>query len=230
MDDEATDLGAAGFGLMYYNARWYDPYLNHFTQPDSIVPLASQGTQAWDRYAYANNNPLRYTDLSGHKACEQACPDDVIDESMFALLNFVDTVIFDENGNLRSEYNGLSAMIAIVAKAAEIYGNDWNSFLSATNFIFLGVYENGPFIQVHAQENTFQGYNFEGPNGGGMNFQFDDGSSQVRHFWGAFATAASTNNQISGPFGDIPNSIIARGGNFVHDMWSDWRGDSHTTI
>jgi hypothetical protein len=41
-------------------------YLNRFTQPDSIVPLAAQGTQAWDRYAYANNNPVRYTDSSGH--------------------------------------------------------------------------------------------------------------------------------------------------------------------
>jgi hypothetical protein len=46
----------------------YDPYLNRFTQPDSIVPLASQGTQAWDRYAYANNNPVKYTDPSGHAA------------------------------------------------------------------------------------------------------------------------------------------------------------------
>jgi RHS repeat-associated protein len=26
------------FGLMFYNARWYDPYRNHFTQPDTIVP------------------------------------------------------------------------------------------------------------------------------------------------------------------------------------------------
>jgi len=51
-------------------ARWFDPYLNRFTQPDSIVPLASQGTQALDRYAYANNNPLRYTDPSGHIGCE----------------------------------------------------------------------------------------------------------------------------------------------------------------
>ena len=24
MADEATDLGSSGFGLMYYNARWYD--------------------------------------------------------------------------------------------------------------------------------------------------------------------------------------------------------------
>ena len=25
MSDTATGLGSAGFGLMFYNARWYDP-------------------------------------------------------------------------------------------------------------------------------------------------------------------------------------------------------------
>ena len=51
---------------MYYNARWYDSYLNHFTQPDTIVPNL-YNSQDWDRYAYARNNPLKYTDPSGHK-------------------------------------------------------------------------------------------------------------------------------------------------------------------
>jgi RHS repeat-associated protein len=54
------------FGLYFYNARWYDPTLGRFTQPDSLIPEQSQGAQAWDRYAYVNNNPLRYTDPSGH--------------------------------------------------------------------------------------------------------------------------------------------------------------------
>lgn len=56
------------FGLMFYNARWYDPSLGRFAQADTIVPLM-QGTQAWDRYAYVNNNPLRYIDPTGHR-CE----------------------------------------------------------------------------------------------------------------------------------------------------------------
>jgi len=55
------------FGLMFYNARWYDPILGRFNQPDSTIPL-SQGVQAWDRYAYVNNSPLIYVDPSGHDA------------------------------------------------------------------------------------------------------------------------------------------------------------------
>jgi len=54
------------FGLYFYNARWYDPALGRFAQADSIVP---GGVQGWDRYAYTNNNPVRYTDPSGHMGC-----------------------------------------------------------------------------------------------------------------------------------------------------------------
>jgi len=54
--------------LLDYGSRHYDPELGRFIQPDSIVPLASQGVQAYDRYAYTNNNPIRYNDPSGHMA------------------------------------------------------------------------------------------------------------------------------------------------------------------
>ena len=57
-------------GLYFYEARFYDPALGRFTQPDSIIPEASQGVQAWDRYAGMNNNPVRYNDPSGHCAQE----------------------------------------------------------------------------------------------------------------------------------------------------------------
>ncbi len=53
-------------GIYWFQSRWYDSYLNRFTQPDSIVPTGTQGTQAWDRYAFVNNNPVRYNDPTGH--------------------------------------------------------------------------------------------------------------------------------------------------------------------
>jgi RHS repeat-associated protein len=55
----------ADFGLMYYNARLYDPYLNRFAQADTIIP-GPGNSQAWDRYSYSFNNPVRYADPSGH--------------------------------------------------------------------------------------------------------------------------------------------------------------------
>jgi RHS repeat-associated protein len=72
MDDPGTPGVTEGFGLMFYKARWYDPLLSRFAQADSIIPVESQGVQAWDRYAGMNNNPVRYNDPSGHA---QACAD-----------------------------------------------------------------------------------------------------------------------------------------------------------
>jgi RHS repeat-associated protein len=54
-----------GLGLMDYRARFYLPGLGKFIQPDSIIPNPGD-SQAWNRYAYTYNNPLRYTDYTGH--------------------------------------------------------------------------------------------------------------------------------------------------------------------
>ncbi len=61
----------ASLGLDFFNARWYDPALGRFAQADTLIPEASQGTQAWDRYAFVNNNPVRYNDPTGH---DVGCP------------------------------------------------------------------------------------------------------------------------------------------------------------
>ncbi len=53
-------------GLYFYGARWYDPLLGSFTQPDTLIPDPA-APQAFNRYAYTLNNPLRFTDPSGHR-------------------------------------------------------------------------------------------------------------------------------------------------------------------
>jgi len=52
-------------GLYDYNARYYDPALGRFIQPDPLVPEPGN-PQALNRYAYALNNPVRYRDSSGY--------------------------------------------------------------------------------------------------------------------------------------------------------------------
>jgi hypothetical protein len=51
--------------LYYYGARWYDAALGRFVQADTVVPSMSN-PQAWDRYAYVNNNPVLNVDPTGH--------------------------------------------------------------------------------------------------------------------------------------------------------------------
>jgi RHS repeat-associated protein len=52
-------------GLSDYQARFSSPQLGRCLQPDTLVPEPSN-PQGLNRYAYALNNPLRYTDPSGH--------------------------------------------------------------------------------------------------------------------------------------------------------------------
>jgi len=53
-------------GLYYYNARYYDPHLGRFIQPDSLVP-DPLNPQAWNRFSYVYNNPASYVDPGGHQ-------------------------------------------------------------------------------------------------------------------------------------------------------------------
>ncbi len=52
-------------GLYYYGARYYDPSIGRFISADTIVP-GPANPQALNRYSYVLNNPLLYTDPTGH--------------------------------------------------------------------------------------------------------------------------------------------------------------------
>ena len=55
----------AGLGLLDYRARFYAPVLGRFVSADTLVPNPGN-PQDLNRYAYVRNNPLRYTDPTGH--------------------------------------------------------------------------------------------------------------------------------------------------------------------
>ncbi len=52
-------------GLSYYIARFYDPVIAHFIQPDSLIPQAS-ASASYDRYGYVVYNPINKNDPTGH--------------------------------------------------------------------------------------------------------------------------------------------------------------------
>jgi len=55
--------------LIDYVARGYSPALGRFISADAIVPRAGS-SQALNRYMYAIGNPIRWSDPSGHYACD----------------------------------------------------------------------------------------------------------------------------------------------------------------
>ena len=59
------------------------PSLGRFAQADTIIPVQTQGVQAWDRYAYTNNNPLRYDDPTGHCIGLLNCVREIVNATMF---------------------------------------------------------------------------------------------------------------------------------------------------
>ncbi len=68
-DNLTTDRGWLGqtedhhTGLMYLNARYYDPTLGRFLSPDPLMDPGDPRTL--DRYRYADNNPVMLKDASG---------------------------------------------------------------------------------------------------------------------------------------------------------------------
>jgi RHS repeat-associated protein len=54
-------------GLYWYGSRAYDAAMGRFVCADTIVPSAGN-PQSLNRYSYAYNNPLKFTDPTGHFA------------------------------------------------------------------------------------------------------------------------------------------------------------------
>jgi RHS repeat-associated protein len=60
-------------GLIYMNARFYVPGIGRFASADTIVPDPTN-PQQFNRYTYVLNNPMVYTDPTGHCVAQLPCP------------------------------------------------------------------------------------------------------------------------------------------------------------
>ncbi|MEA5077473.1 MAG: RHS repeat-associated core domain-containing protein [Anaerolineaceae bacterium] len=63
---------------MDYKARMYDAISGRFIQPDTLVPEPGS-SQGYNRYTYVKNNPINYSDPTGHKECNDGNHDGVCD-------------------------------------------------------------------------------------------------------------------------------------------------------
>lgn len=61
-------------GLLYYNARYYDPVSGRFTSAD----LVQNNTSGMDPFAYVGDNPESRIDPTGRDACDATCISTVV--------------------------------------------------------------------------------------------------------------------------------------------------------
>jgi RHS repeat-associated protein len=66
------DSAATADTLDYMHARFYTPGLGRFLSVDPVIDVKGAGSapQAWNRYTYGANNPLRYRDPTGKYTCQ----------------------------------------------------------------------------------------------------------------------------------------------------------------
>jgi RHS repeat-associated protein len=60
-----NNLPGSDLGLVYMNARFFMPGIGRFASADTIVPDPTN-PQQYNRYSYTLNNPLCYSDPTGH--------------------------------------------------------------------------------------------------------------------------------------------------------------------
>ena len=91
-----ADLNDRGFtghienrdiGLTYMNARFYAPNTNRMVTADTIIPSPGN-SQAYNRYSYVYNNPIRYLDPTGHCGAD-ATGEATNDQAMLDACNFL---------------------------------------------------------------------------------------------------------------------------------------------
>ncbi len=100
--------GNLSLGLMDYNARFYDSRIMEFQQPDTLVS-EPYNPQTLNRYAYAQDNPIRYNDPSGH--CIDACIIE-IGVPLFLIAAAVVVVAYYTNPGVRQSIDQMGQYLA----------------------------------------------------------------------------------------------------------------------
>ena len=120
--DQEEDDDDEELGLYNYGTRLYDPILGKFISPDAIVQ-APDDPQTLNRYSYARNNPIIYTDPSGNFF--------LIDDIIAAISSFLVTYLGVQAGYTAYAiataiaYTGVAASGAVIgAGTAALTGGD----------------------------------------------------------------------------------------------------------
>jgi len=213
-------------GMYWYNSRWYDPVLGRFIQADTIVPEPGN-PGSLNRYSYTQNNPIKYTDPTGHAYC--------VDSNCSVLMhpvtqNYIigrSVTVQQMAQSITEEMGGvddLEAMAIISDVTSESY-HDWSRYLSNMGEIFIGTEKTGTLALLSAI--------MAGGCGGigreprdcsgntayfldtGFHEDFQDRHNQPYHVWGYIAQTATPGNPLINDFNTV---VMSQWANLVHEV------------
>ena len=135
-------------GLYFYKARFYDPVLGRFISPDTIVPGAGN-PQAFDRYAYTQNNPLNRIDPTGHCDVSGHWMDDSSAACTWRTTQTQREAIYNEYVDLQKksqnhEIDDLEALVSLVKFSASLTPNCTQCFVDNLGAVLTGVTSSSP--------------------------------------------------------------------------------------
>jgi RHS repeat-associated protein len=219
-------------GLMDYKARFYSPYLNRFTQPDTLIPDPGN-PQAWNRFSYVANRPLTFNDPTGHAmdddmqggggSCDSECWQDKLKK--------------EKKGNADTNDGGLTLFLPpgvaewFTYVASHYYYQVWywDAWLyqyvpSAFGFVTPGVNISGGVLTVEGTVTTLFNYRAMELNtyttaGGGGVLSFPPGGASA-NFGLLFVYGASSNRSWEGEYVEFAGSLYNGFGGSFSDSYS----------
>jgi RHS repeat-associated protein len=223
----------SGTGLYYYKARYYDPVLGRFIQADTVL-------DGLNRYAYCGNNPVMYTDPTGHFLTFELGPDGLSIGLNFGIVGFGINIGWGRGEFSLGAYVEIGPHTGPLQLGVELGFNfgfgetGWNSYNRIgcgfdTGIGILGVSASIGYNISHRSvmgTNIYIGYD-TGINGGwnfGFSFNFDNRCKYTGWNFGIGIFGADNGLSLYGGINfSSHNNISLSGGS----SWTEYKGNAY---
>jgi deazaflavin-dependent oxidoreductase (nitroreductase family) len=190
-------------------ARYYGVYLNRWIQPDTIVPEPGN-PQSLNRFSYSYNNPVRYTDPTGHKPCSDDPEECQIYPWWYTgrkfsekirrrnIARYTQSVLRLKDAGTIDDVEALARIMDFAAgggASTQEWANDISSIL---------VGGEGPFTLITSVGALVRGYSAPAFKDTGFHKFYQDADNQVYHLWAYVNTTVQGGDQGLG-LGTVAN-------------------------
>lgn len=162
-------------GLTYMRARFYDPASGRFIGTDPVRPKAGDGF-GFNRYAYANNNPLKFIDPDGRQVVSLNERDN---KAIASMINQLASKVFAFNQN-----NQLQSVGGGKGTGSSYYTSQLEKAIGSKNITYIRLADT-TYDSDMMQDVSIMNY------GGAATVSFGDGSAHLVTIGKEFTTVSA---------------------------------------